>query len=65
MALPDPESASEREQLRAYLEAHPGQPEVALAKHLLDTRPYIEDPSAGAGPERRSSNGQTSPDRPQ
>ena len=45
MALSDPESAHERDQLKACVEAHPGQPEVALAKHLLALRPYIDDPS--------------------
>lgn len=47
MALSDPEGARERELLRAYVEAHPGQPEVALAKHLLAPRPYIDDPNDG------------------
>lgn len=50
MALSGPEGAAEREQLRAYVEAHPGQPEVALAKHLLALRPYVDVPSAGTGP---------------
>ena len=44
MSLTDPESAREREQLRAYVEAHPDQPEVALAKHLLALQPYMNRP---------------------
>lgn len=35
LSLTDPESTRHRDQLRAYLEEHPGQPEIALAKHLL------------------------------
>ena len=58
MALPDPEGAREREQLRAYVEAHPGQPEVALAKHLLAFKSYIANLSAGAGPGPQGSNGE-------
>lgn len=50
MSLTDPESAREREQLRTYVEAHPEQPEVALAKHLLALRPHMDRPIAGAGP---------------
>jgi hypothetical protein len=44
MSLTDLESAREREQLRAYVEAHPDQPEVALAKHLLALQPYMNRP---------------------
>ena len=63
MALSDPESAREREQLRELVEAHPGQPEVALAKHLLALRPSIDKPGAEAGPEPRSSHAEASPVR--
>lgn len=65
MALSDPQSAREREKLRAHVDAHPGQPEVALAKHLLALRPYIDKPGAGAGPDPRPSNGAASPGRQQ
>jgi hypothetical protein len=63
MALSGPESARERAQLKAYVEAHPEQPEVALAKHLLALRPNIGDPSAGEWPDSQSSNAGTAPDR--
>ena len=53
LALSDPESSREREQLRAYVEAHPGQPEVALAKHLLALRPWLAQPRAEAGPDNQ------------
>lgn len=43
LALSGPEAAREREQLRALVEAHPGQPEVALAHHLLAVRPLLEE----------------------
>ena len=58
MALSHPEGEREREQLRAYVEAHPGQPEVALAKHLLAFRSYIANLSAGAGQDTQGSNGE-------
>ncbi|MCB5290599.1 hypothetical protein BJQ90_00011 [Arthrobacter sp. SO3] len=61
MARPDPEGEREREQLRAYVEAHPGQPEVALAKHLLALRPYIDDADAGVGSRPRSSDAEANP----
>ena len=44
LSLTDPESAREREQLMAYVEAHPEQPEVALAKHLLALQPDMNRP---------------------
>jgi hypothetical protein len=44
MSLTDPESANEQEQLLAYVVAHPGQPEVALAKHLLALHPDMDRP---------------------
>lgn len=47
MALSDQESAREREKLKAYVEAHPGQPEIALAKHLLSLRPSIANSGDG------------------
>ena len=61
MALSDPESAREREQLKAYVEAHPGQPEVALAKHLLALRPHIDRPTARVGSDPRSSKAEAMP----
>jgi hypothetical protein len=36
------EGAAARKQLRAFVEAHPGQPEVALAEHLLALRTLPE-----------------------
>lgn len=47
MALSEPDSAYEQEQLRLLIEAHPGKPEIALAKHLLALRPYLETHGAG------------------
>jgi hypothetical protein len=44
MSLTDPESAREREQLMAYVQAHPEQPEIALAKHLLALQPDRDRP---------------------
>lgn len=51
MAASDPETAHEREQLRQFVEAHPGQPEVALAQHLLAVRPLLDQLSDGEQPE--------------
>jgi hypothetical protein len=51
MASSDPETAGEREQLQAFVEAHPGRPEIALAEHLLALRPYLD--IRRPGPERR------------
>lgn len=42
MGASGPEYAQEQEQLRVLVEAHPGQPEIALAKHILTARPYLE-----------------------
>lgn len=49
MSMTGPESAREREQLRAYVEAQPEQPEVALAKHLLALRPDLDRPKPVRG----------------
>lgn len=49
LALSDPASEREREQLRSYVEAHPGRPEIALANHLLALRPHIDGSDAGPG----------------
>ena len=54
MAVTDPETEHEREQLRAFVEDHPGQPEVALAQHLLAVRPLLERLSAGEESDRTS-----------
>lgn len=58
MAASGPGSAQEQEQLRLLVEAHPGQPEIALAKHLLAVRPYLEYPGNGGGPHLRPDNRQ-------
>ena len=47
MALSGTDSAYEQAQLRLLIEAHPGKPEIALAKHLLALRPYFETRGAG------------------
>ena len=53
MAATDAGTAHEREQLRAFVEAHPGQPEVALAQHLLTVRPLLDRLSAADEPDPR------------
>ena len=47
LAMSDPDGSRDRDRLRALVEAHPGQPEVALAKHLLALRPSLDGPGAG------------------
>jgi hypothetical protein len=39
LSEPEPEQAGIRDQLRAHLAAHPGNPEIALAEHLRCLRP--------------------------
>jgi len=51
MADSDPETAQEREQLQAFVAAHPGEPEVALAHHLLAVRPLLDELNAGGEPD--------------
>ncbi|MDQ0754505.1 hypothetical protein [Arthrobacter sp. B3I4] len=51
LAVSDPETAHEREQLKQFVDAHPGQPEVALAHHLLAVRPLLEKLNDGEHPE--------------
>lgn len=58
MAASGPGSAQEQEQLRQLVEAHPGRPEIALAKHLLAVRPYLDYPGNGGGPSPRPDNRQ-------
>lgn len=53
MAASGPEYAREQEQLRTLVEAHPGQPEIALAKHLLAVRPYLDSRGNSWGPGTR------------
>ena len=47
MALSGTDSAYEQAQLRLLTEAHPGKPEIALAKHLLALRRYLKPAGPG------------------
>lgn len=49
--MADTQAAYEREQLQAFLAAHPGQPEVALAQHLLAVRPLLDQLSSAEEPD--------------
>ena len=51
--MADGQPALELEQLRKLVEAYPGQPEVALARHLLSVRPLLDQLNGGEEPDHR------------